>query len=118
MLIVTVAVLMSATHFLARPHMLAFPAMVAFIGGLMVAADRRDHPSWLLLPVLALWANLHGGFVLGLALIGPIGLEAIWCCEPGRRVALAARWALFRLAAVVPSCCPPYRWYTLLGPAT
>jgi hypothetical protein len=97
--------------------MLAFPAMVAFIGGLMAAADRRDHPSWLLLPVLALWANLHGGFVLGLALIGPIGLEAIWCCDPKRRVALAARWALFGLAALVASCCTPYGWNTLLGAA-
>ena len=116
-LTVTLAVLMSATHFLARPHMLAFPAMVAFIGGLMAAADRRDHPSWLLLPVLALWANLHGGFVLGLALIGPIGLEAIWCCDPKRRVALAARWALFGLAALVASCCTPYGWNTLLGAA-
>lgn len=116
-LLVTLAVLMSATHFLARPHMLAFPFMVAFVGGLMVAADRRSHPSWLLLPLLALWANLHGGFVLGLALIGPIGLEAIWCCDPKRRVALAARWALFGVAAVAACCCTPYGWGTLLGAA-
>jgi hypothetical protein len=116
-LIVTLAVLMSATHFLARPHMLAFPVMLAFVGGLMAAADRRTHPSWLLLPVLALWANLHGGFVLGLALIGPIGLEAIWCSDPKHRVALAARWALFGVAAVAASCCTPYGWNALLGAA-
>ena len=84
--LVTLAVLISGTHFLARPHMLAFPFMVAFLGGLMAAADRRTAPSWLLLPVLALWANLHGGFVLGLALIGPIGLEALWtsACQGSR----------------------------------
>ena len=114
-LLVTLAVLMSATHFLARPHMLAFPFMVAFLGGLMAAADRSRAPSWLLLPVLALWANLHGGFVLGLALIGPIGLEALWCCEARDRVALAVRWALFGLAAVAACCCTPYGWDTLLG---
>ena len=116
-LLVTLAVLMSATHFLARPHMLAFPFMVAFVGGLMAAADRRSYPSWLLLPVLALWANLHGGFVLGLALIGPIGLEAIWCCDRKYRVALAARWAVFGVAAVAACCCTPYGWNTLLGAA-
>ena len=98
-LLVTLAVLESATHFLARPHMLAFPFMVAFLGGLMAAADRRSAPSWWLLPVLALWANLHGGFVLGLALIGPIGLEALWTCERKDRVRLAIRWALFGVAA-------------------
>ncbi len=113
--LVTLALLMSATHFLARPHMLAFPFMVAFLGGLMAAADRRSAPSWLLLPVLALWANLHGGFVLGLALIGPIGLEAIWCSDPKHRVALASRWALFGLAAIAACCCTPYGWNTLLG---
>jgi hypothetical protein len=116
-LLVTLAVLMSATHFLARPHMLAFPFMVAFLGGLIAAADRRSQPSWLLLPVLAVWANLHGGFVLGLALIGPIGLEAVWCTDPKDRVALAARWALFGVAALAACCCTPYGWDTLLGAA-
>ncbi|MBA2400683.1 MAG: hypothetical protein H0V72_18665 [Bradyrhizobium sp.] len=116
-LLVTLAVLESATHFLARPHMLAFPVMVAFIGGLIVAVDRRSAPSWFLLPLLALWANLHGGFVLGLALIGPIGLEAIWCCERKDRVTLMVRWALFGIAAVAACCCTPYGWNTLLGAA-
>ena len=116
-LLVTLAVLESATHFLARPHMLAFPFMVAFLGGLMAAADRRSSPSWWLLPVLALWANLHGGFVLGLALIGPIGLEALWTCERKDRVRLTIRWALFGIAAVVACCCTPYGWNTLIGAA-
>ena len=116
-LLVTLAVLESATHFLARPHMLAFPFMVAFLGGLMAASDRRSSPSWWLLPVLALWANLHGGFVLGLALIGPIGLEALWTCERKDRVTLAMRWALFGVAAVAACCCTPYGWNTLLGAA-
>ena len=114
-LLVTLALLMSGTHFLARPHMLALPVMLAFVGGLMAAADHRSHPSWLLLPLMVLWANLHGGFVLGLALIGPVGLEAVWSSDPKHRFALAARWALFALAALAASCCTPYGWNTLLG---
>jgi hypothetical protein len=97
--------------------MLAFPVMVAFLGGLMAASDRRSAPSWWLLPLLALWANLHGGFVLGLALIGPIGLEALWCCEPKDRVKLALRWALFGIAGLAACCCTPYGWGTLIGAA-
>src|SRR5437763_3964182 len=117
MLLVTLALLMSGTHFLARPHMLALPVMLAFVGGLMAAADRRDHPPWLLLPLMALWANLHGGFVLGLALIGPVGLEAIWSSDPKHRFVLASQWSLFALAALAASCCTPYGWSTLLGAA-
>ena len=114
-LITTLALLMSTTHLFARPHVLALPILLAFIGGLMAAADRRTHPSLLLLPLMALWTNLHGGFVLGLALIGPIGLEAVWSTEPDRRVRLALRWALFGVAAVVASCLTPYGWNSLLG---
>ncbi|MBR0800196.1 hypothetical protein JQ615_32995 [Bradyrhizobium jicamae] len=114
-LIAALALLQSASHFFARPHVLALPFLLAFIGGLMAAADRRTHPSWFLLPLMTLWANLHGGFVLGLALIGPIGLEAIWSAEPNRRVQLAVRWALFGLAALAASCVTPYGWNTPLG---
>lgn len=114
-LIAALALVLSTTHFFARPHVLALPFLLAFIGGLMAAADRRTHPSWWLLPLMAIWANLHGGFVLGLALIGPIGLEALWSAEPSRRLQLAVRWGLFGLAALVASCLTPYGWNTPMG---
>jgi hypothetical protein len=86
--------------------------MVAWIGGMMTAADRNDHPSFLLLPLMAIWANLHGGFMLAL-----IALEAVWSVEPARRVRLAPAWALFALGAIAASCCTPYGWNRLLGAA-
>jgi hypothetical protein len=116
--LVMLALAMSALHFVARPHILTWPVMVAFVGGLLLAADRRSAPSWLLLPLIALWANLHGGFVLGLALIGAIGLEALWNADAERRIGLAARWALFGVAALVASCATPYGWNTPLGAAS
>ncbi|MGY4474063.1 hypothetical protein [Bradyrhizobium sp. USDA 3364] len=115
LLIAALALLLSTIHFFARPHVLALPVLLAFIGGLMASADRRTAPSWWLLPLMALWANLHGGFVLGLALIGPIGLEAVWSAEPGRRRQLVVRWGLFGLAALAASCVTPYSWNSLLG---
>ncbi|MFX5237385.1 hypothetical protein ABTC85_20425, partial [Acinetobacter baumannii] len=77
------ALMLSMNHVLARPHILALPVMVAWAGLLMTAADRRIAPSWWWLPLMALWANLHGGFVLGLALIGPMALEAVEHAEKG-----------------------------------
>jgi len=73
---VTVAVALTAPHILARPHVLALPVMVAWVGGLIAAADRRGAPSFRLLPLMVLWANLHGGFVFGLMMIAPIALDA------------------------------------------
>lgn len=109
------ALLLSLHHVLARPHILALPVMVAWVGLLMAAADRRSAPSWAWLPLMALWANLHGGFVLGLALIGPISLEAVEHAEKGRRLQLFLRWVLFGIGALVASCCTPYGWKTLMG---
>ncbi|QOZ30217.1 hypothetical protein [Bradyrhizobium sp. CCBAU 51753] len=114
-LIAALALLLSTIHFFARPHVLALPVLLMFVGGLMAAADRRSSPSWWLLPLMTLWANLHGGFVLGLALIGPIGLEAVWSAERSQRRELVMRWGLFGLAALAASCITPYGWGSLLG---
>ncbi|MBI5264366.1 MAG: hypothetical protein HY852_21420 [Bradyrhizobium sp.] len=116
-LLVMAALLLSIHHLLARPHILALPVMVAWVGAMMAASDRCRAPSFLLLPVIALWANLHGGFVLGLALIGPVALEAVWSAERDHRVGLVLHWALFGVCAVVASCFTPYGWNTLLGAA-
>ncbi|MGY4627591.1 hypothetical protein [Bradyrhizobium sp. USDA 4486] len=109
------ALMLSIHHVLARPHILALPVMVAWVGLLMAAADRRSAPSWTWLPLIALWANLHGGFVLGLALIGPISLEAVEHAEKGQRLSLFMRWVLFGIAALIASCATPYGWRTLMG---
>jgi hypothetical protein len=116
-LLAMLALALSWHHLLARPHVLALPVMVAWAGGLIVSVDRRASPPWLLLPLIALWANLHGGFVLGLALIAPVALEAVWAADADKHVAVAMRWAMFGVAALAASCCTPYGWNTLLAAA-
>src|SRR6266446_1451823 len=112
---VAAALALTVPHMLARPHVLALPIMVAWVGGLVAAADRRGAPSFWLLPLMALWANLHGGFVFGLVLIAPIALDAVLNADVKLRKALALRWAAFAVAALVLSCCTPYGWNSLLA---
>jgi hypothetical protein len=107
---VAIAFALTAPHLLARPHVLALPIMVAFIGGLIAAADRREAPSFALLALMALWANVHGGFVFGLVMIMPVALDAVINADTSARMRLAARWAIFALLALVASCCTPYGW--------
>ena len=115
LVLVAAALALTVPHLLARPHVLAMPVMVAWTGGLITAADRRGTPSFWLLPLMALWANLHGGFVLGLALIVPIALDAVWRANVASRRALALRWAAFGIAALAACCCTPYGWNSLLA---
>ena len=114
-MIVVGALLLTAAHLLARPHVLALPVLVAWVGGLIAAADRGEAPSPWLLPLMTLWANLHGGFVFGLALIAPIALDAVWRKDPAARKSLAWRWIGFACAALAASCITPYGWNALLA---
>jgi hypothetical protein len=117
-LLAMLALMLSWHHLVARPHVLALPVMVAWAGGLILSVDRRATPPWLLLPLIALWANLHGGFVLGLALIAPVGLEGIWSTDADKRIVVGMQWAMFSVAALAASCCTPYGWHTLVAAAT
>src|ERR1700758_1112450 len=106
---------LSLPHLLARPHVLAMPIMVLWIGGMIAAADKREAPSFWLLPSMVLWANLHGGFVFGLMMVGPIALDAVVSADRDARMMLALRWALFGLAALLASFCNPYGFDSLLA---
>jgi hypothetical protein len=60
-----------------RTQTLALPIFVA-VYGLLAADSRRPSAGvWLVLPLLVLWANLHGSVVLGAALVACRGLMAV-----------------------------------------
>ncbi|QUS38949.1 hypothetical protein RPMA_09015 [Tardiphaga alba] len=115
LVILAATLALMAAHMVARPHLLAMPVMVAWVAGLVSAMDRKTVPSFWLLSLMALWANLHGGFVLGLALIGPIALDAIWHAPKNQQTRMLLHWALFGLAALAASCITPYGWEALLA---
>jgi hypothetical protein len=99
---------LATPHLLARPHALALPVMLAWIAGLMRALDERRAPHFAMLPLMTLWANLHGGFTFGLFFIAPAALEALWTAAPTERARVMLRWSGFGLLAVVAACITPY----------
>ncbi|HUC66493.1 MAG TPA: hypothetical protein VMA53_13735 [Stellaceae bacterium] len=95
-------------HLVARAHVLAFPLLVVWSAGLISARDHSRAPPLWLLPVMTLWANLHGGFMFGLALAGFFGAEAVLAAASWseRRVA-SWQWGRFILLAVGAALCTP-----------
>ena len=89
----------ASQHLLARPHVLAWPLLALWVHALVSSVERgvAPHYGWTAVP--ALWANLHGGHVFGLALAFFFAAEAIWRSEP----ALAGP----RPLAGPGSCSPP-----------
>ncbi|HKA78156.1 MAG TPA: hypothetical protein VKD19_13730 [Pseudolabrys sp.] len=105
---VLAALLLAAPHLLARPHILALPVMVAWIATLIRAVDTRSPPPWLLLPLMTLWANLHGSFTFGLAMVAPIACDALWRTPRSERWNVVRQWALFAVLAFAAACLNPY----------
>lgn len=113
--VTALALMCVAANLLARPHILALPVLAAWTLSLIRARDRGAAPSLWLLPLMVLWANLHGSFVLGLALIGPFALEAL--IENRKTPWPTIRsWGIFGVAAVVAATLTPHGLHGLIFP--
>jgi len=73
-------------HFFARPHVVSWLFTVLWFSildsyernGDSSSTVRDQYGLWLLPPLMVLWVNTHGGFLLGLVLLGIYWLSAIW----------------------------------------
>ena len=92
----------SSIHYLARPHVFSILFYTLALG--VLARDRRD-PGWrvwTLVPLAALWANLHAGFVM---LPATLFLAAL-CDSAGHRL----RYGLLAAATAAATLVNPYGW--------
>jgi hypothetical protein len=130
LVLLLLALASSMIHFLARPHVLSW--LFTLIWFWILDSSERDSNSgrggrgrkWLwALPLLMLvWVNVHGGFLLGFALLGIFWMGAVWNwlrAKDGRIeqafAEIAARkrsWELFYvgLFSAAVSLVNPYGW--------
>ncbi len=100
-------------HLLVRPHLLAMPLLVLWSGALFAARDGASAPPFRLLPVMALWANLHDSYLFGLLLAFYLAAEAV-LAGPGRLE--ARRWGLFAALALCAALVTPNGLAGLIEP--
>jgi hypothetical protein len=113
LILVAVTFMLVTPHLVARPHVLAWPAMTVWVMGMIRAVDRRQAPSFALLPVMVIWANLHGSFTLGLVFTVAATLEAVVSAAPALRRSVALSWTRFGILALVGSGITPYGFEAL-----
>ncbi len=105
-------------HFLARPHLITLPLLVFWTARLMRARREQRLPPLWMLPLMTLWANMHGSFIFGLAFAGLFGLEAVLAeigadeggtlLKPiGKPISTAAKWGAFLIALTGMACITP-----------
>jgi hypothetical protein len=111
-----IALILLAPSLLARPHILALPVFALYVDALFAARAEKRAPPLAAALLMTLWANLHGGFAFGLALVLPFALEAVLAAGPGQRVKAARDWALFGLASLAAALLNPFGIEGLLFP--
>jgi hypothetical protein len=103
-----------APFIVARPHVLAWPVLAGWTIALLRAREREMAPPFFVVPIMLIWANLHGSFLFGLLLVGFFGLEAL--ISSADRMTSFRRWALFGFASLAASLVTPHGVQALLFP--
>lgn len=98
---------------LTRPHVLALPLLEIWTTGLIRARAEKRTPPWQMLIVMVLWANLHGSFLFGLALIIPFLFEVMSASHSRAEV---KGWCLFLLLSCLAAIATPNGIQTLTFP--
>jgi hypothetical protein len=83
---------------LARPHLLVWPLLAYWMWLMLRAREKGCAPPLASALLMALWANLHGSFVLGIGIAGVFGFEALACSSDRARV--LRQWVPFGLACL------------------
>jgi hypothetical protein len=112
--VATVAFVFSWGHFNARPLILVDPLIVLWVASLVHAVENQTSPNLLLLPLMTLWANLHGSFTFGLAIGAALAAEAIFVSKTDHRPWTAGRWTFFIVAALGFACITPYGYRPII----
>ena len=80
-----VSMILQAVHLLPRPHLFTTLLAAVFLLLLETYRTRRSVVALgVLIPIMAIWTNLHGGFLVGFVLLAVYSLDA-W--RPGSAVA-------------------------------
>jgi hypothetical protein len=100
------AVSASSAHYLARPHVFSILFYTLALWTLAEDRSRRGPRLWLLVPLTALWVNLHAGFVAWLATLGLL----LAVCTVQRDWSQVRRYGTLAALCSLASLLNPYGW--------
>jgi hypothetical protein len=92
----------ASIHYLARPHLFTLLVIPVFMW--VIDRDRKQQSKWLwaLVPLTAVWTNLHGGWVISVLITGALAAGSLIEKLLGRE---DASWALVRRYGLLTALC-------------
>jgi hypothetical protein len=105
-----------------RPQLFTFVLLSALLASFARFNYRGHARLWLAIPMLALWANLHGGFIMGLASLGIFGVTVmIQDVLAGHSAVRGIKILAITAAATIATLATPYgigAWQVVLHALT
>jgi hypothetical protein len=83
-----------------RPQLFSLALFPVFLDVLLASRFEAPRRIWVLLPLMLLWANLHGAFVAGLGLVVVFAIEA-WISRTPQRRSFAVVAGLVAVASII-----------------
>ncbi len=111
-----VAVCGSMIHWLARPHLVSWLFVLIFSHIILSAEAGKTRALYVLPALMCIWVNLHGGFLLGIALLVTAGcgkvLDGILGADSlAHSVRSASPFATSTLLCALATLVNPYGWH-------
>jgi len=122
LLVMVLVVLSSRIHWLARPHVFSLFLVVLLYQILILHQEERGNYLYVIPPMMLLWVNLHGGFIIGFLFIGIflLGyiLEYFASAREERPVSVikGKQLSLVFAASVLAACVNPFGVHAFLFP--
>jgi len=122
LLILILVLLSSRIHWLARPHVFSLLLFVLLYRILILQQENRGNYLYLIPPMMLLWVNLHGGFIVGFLVMGIFlsgyflrflasnGEERSESAIKGKQLSLACA------ASVLAACVNPFGVHAFMFP--
>jgi hypothetical protein len=122
LLILVLVLLSSRIHWHARPHVFSLLLIVLLYQILILHRENRGNYLYVIPPMMLLWVNLHGGFIVGFLIIG-IFLSGYFpgfldSNGEGRHVSASKgkQLSLACAASVLAACVNPFGVHSFLFP--
>lgn len=110
---VVVNISLTTGSLLARPQIFYYLLLSLCSCGLVGAVEKKRIPWWLI-PLVALWANIHPSFPIALVLAALFGFEAFVSAQREQRLKTLVSWTIVILGGTAAAGATPYGYEPLL----
>jgi hypothetical protein len=108
---------MLLAHIMPRPHIFVMPIMTYWFVQMLRASEQHKAPSFYNIPLLVLWANTHGSFLISIPYALFFAVESVFSAPSDiDRNQLVKKWGLFIVLSLLSLLITPFGLEGLLFP--